>query len=221
MTSSIPQDEDERDRVKPMSNLPNALTIGRIALVPLFVAAFFLPVWWAPWAVFALFCLAGITDALDGLVARKLGAVSSFGRMLDPIADKLIVSAALLMLASDRTLQGIHLVPALVILCREILVSGLREFLAGADVSLPVTRVAKMKTVMQMVAIGALIASSASEHMLPGVTAGALIGLWAAAGLTLYTGNAYLQAGLVHARGVSVTRPKSAGATPRREQRTA
>jgi CDP-diacylglycerol--glycerol-3-phosphate 3-phosphatidyltransferase len=204
-----------------MSSVPNALTIARIGLVPLFVAAFFLPGEAGRWIVFVLFCVAGMTDAIDGVIARKLKAESPLGRMLDPIADKLIVSAALLMLASDRTLQGIHLVPALVILCREILVSGLREFLAGADVSLPVTRVAKMKTVMQMLAIGALIASSASEHMLPGVTAGALIGLWAAAGLTLYTGNAYLQAGLVHARGVSVTRPKAAGATPRREQRTA
>ena len=145
------------------------------------------------------------------MIARKLKAESSLGRMLDPIADKLIVSAALLMLASDGTLQGIHLVPALVILCREILVSGLREFLAGADVSLPVTRVAKMKTVMQMVAIAALIASSASERMLPGVTAAALVGLWAAAGLTFYTGYAYLQAGLHHARGAPMPRTKTAG----------
>jgi cardiolipin synthase (CMP-forming) len=200
-----------------MSSLPNSLTISRIALVPLFVAAFFLPGNSGRWIVFVLFCLAGFTDAIDGVIARKLKAESSLGRMLDPIADKLIVSAALLMLASDRTLQGIHLVPALVILCREILVSGLREFLAGADVSLPVTRVAKMKTVMQMVAIGALIASSASEHMLPGVTSGALLGLWVAAALTLYTGYAYLRAGLVHARRAP-TRPKSTPAAPRSEQ---
>ena len=153
-----------------MSSLPNSLTISRIALVPLFVAAFFLPGDPGRWIVFVLFCLAGLTDAVDGMIARKLKAESSLGRMLDPIADKLIVSAALLMLTADRTLQGIHLVPALVILCREILVSGLREFLAGADVSLPVTRVAKMKTVMQMVAIAALIATTASERMLPGVT---------------------------------------------------
>src|ERR1700687_3576145 len=148
-----------------MSSLPNALTMTRIGLVPLFVAAFFLPGEAGRWLVFGLFCLAGATDALDGMIARKLGAETSFGRMLDPIADKLIVSAALLMLTADRTLQGIHLVPALVILCREILVSGLREFLAGADVSLPVTRVAKMKTVVQMVAIAALIATTASERM--------------------------------------------------------
>jgi CDP-diacylglycerol--glycerol-3-phosphate 3-phosphatidyltransferase len=155
------------------------------------------------------------------MIARRLNAESSLGRMLDPIADKLIVSAALLMLTADRTLQGIHLVPALVILCREILVSGLREFLAGADVSLPVTRVAKMKTVVQMVAIAALIATTASERMLPGVTSLALIGLWIAAALTLYTGYAYLRAGLVHARGASVSRPKSAGAKSRPEQKPA
>jgi cardiolipin synthase (CMP-forming) len=205
----------------PMSSLPNALTLSRIALVPLFVAAFFLPGDGGRWVVFVLFCIGGLTDAVDGMIARRLKAESSLGRMLDPIADKLIVSAALLMLSSDRTLQGIHLVPALVILCREILVSGLREFLAGAQVSLPVTRVAKLKTVVQMVAIAALIASSASEHMLPGVTSIALFGMWVAAALTLYTGYAYLQAGLVHARGPNRMRGKPTGAAPRREQRTA
>ena len=184
-----------------MSSLPNALTVGRIALVPLFVAAFFLPPEPGRWVVFILFCLAGITDLFDGMIARKLNAESSLGRMLDPIADKLMVSAALLMLAADGTLKGIHLMAGLVILCREILVSGLREFLAGADVSLPVTRVAKLKTVVQMVAIGALIMSSATENMLPGVTLLALACLWIATGLTLYTGYAYLQAGLHHARG--------------------
>jgi len=204
-----------------MSSLPNSLTISRIALVPLFVAAFFLPEEPGRWIVFLLFCLAGLTDAVDGMIARKLKAESSLGRMLDPIADKLIVSAALLMLTADRTLQGIHLVPALVILCREILVSGLREFLAGADVSLPVTRVAKMKTVVQMVAIAALIATTASERMLPGVTGVALFGLWFAAALTMYTGYAYLRAGLVHARLVPHTRPKPAGAQTRPEQRPA
>src|SRR5215471_3246157 len=94
-----------------MSSLPNALTVTRIALVPLFVAAFFLPGDGGRWLVFVLFCLAGVTDAFDGMIARRLGAVTSFGRMLDPIADKLIVSAALLMLASDKTISGIHLVP--------------------------------------------------------------------------------------------------------------
>ena len=184
-----------------MSSLPNALTLIRIGLVPVFVAAFFLPGEAGRWVVFVLFCLAGATDALDGMIARKLGAESSFGRMLDPIADKLIVSVALLMLMRDRTLDGIHLIPALVIFCREILVSGLREFLATAAVSLPVTRMAKIKTIVQVVAIAALIASSATERMLQGVTILALAGMWIAAGLTFYTGYAYLQAGLSHAQG--------------------
>jgi CDP-diacylglycerol--glycerol-3-phosphate 3-phosphatidyltransferase len=206
-----------------MSSLPNALTIARIGLVPLFVAAFFLPGDDGRWLVFVLFCLAGVTDAFDGMIARRLKAESSFGRMLDPIADKLIVSAALLMLAADRTLQGIQLVPALVILCREILVSGLREFLAGADVSIPVTRIAKLKTVMQVAAIAALIASSASERMLPGVTSAALAGLWVASGLTMYTGYAYLLAGLHHVRGGQDVRANTGGkgVAQRREQRTA
>src|SRR5262245_45980863 len=193
-----------------MSSLPNALTIARIGLVPVFCAAFFLPGDLGRWIVFVLFCLAGATDALDGLIARKLGAETSFGRMLDPIADKLIVSAALFMLANDGTLQGIHLVPALVILFREILVSGLREFLASADVSLPVTRIAKVKTAVQVAAIAALIASSATERMVPGVTIPALAGLWLAAGLTMYTGFAYLQAGLSHAKGIRKPREPEA-----------
>jgi len=197
-----------------MSFLPNALTMARIGLVPLFVAAFFLPAPWGPWVVFVLFCLAGITDAVDGLVARKLGAVSPFGRMLDPIADKLIVSAALLMLAADGTLQGLALIPALIILCREILVSGLREFLAGADVSLPVTRIAKAKTAVQFIAIAALIACSASERYLPGITNAAVVGLWFAAGLTFYTGYAYMRAGLIYARAPK-TKPDAKADTKR------
>ena len=206
-----------------MTSLPNALTIGRIAAVPVFVAAFFLPGEAGRWVVFALFCLAGLTDAIDGMIARKLNAESPFGRMLDPIADKLIVSAALLMLVSDGTLEGVHLVPALVILSREILVSGLREFLARADVSLPVTRIAKLKTVVQMVAIAALIACSASERMLPGVTTVALTGLWAAAALTFYTGYAYFQAGLAHSRGqrlVSSSGTRRQSAPAARAERT-
>ena len=206
-----------------MSSLPNALTITRIGLVPLFVAAFFLPGEAGRWIVFVLFCLAGATDALDGMIARRLGAESPFGRMLDPIADKLIVSVALLMLAHDHTLQGIHLIPALVILCREILVSGLREFLAAADVSLPVTRIAKLKTTVQVAAIAALIASSATERMLPGVTIGALIGMWVAAGLTFYTGYAYLRAGLSHAQAGRAPQVPSEddGPAVHREQRPA
>jgi len=185
-----------------MNSLPNALTIARIAMVPLFVGAFYWPGGdIGRWLAFWLFCIAGLTDMADGMIARKYGVVSSFGRMLDPIADKLIISAALLVLTDDRTIQGWSLIPALIILAREILVSGLREFLAGADVSLPVTRIAKAKTAVQVIAIAALIACSASERLLPGVTNVALFGLWIAAALTLYTGVAYFRAGLQYARG--------------------
>ncbi|HEX5278959.1 MAG TPA: CDP-diacylglycerol--glycerol-3-phosphate 3-phosphatidyltransferase [Micropepsaceae bacterium] len=185
-----------------MSSLPNTLTIARIAIIPLFVAGFYVSGDLGRWVAFGLFVAAAITDAVDGIIARRWQAESSLGRMLDPIADKLIVAAALLMLVADGTLEGINLIPALVILCREILVSGLREFLAEAAVSLPVTSVAKFKTVMQMIAIAALIAARPGEHMITGVTGASLIVLWIAAGLTLYTGYAYLRAGLRHARTV-------------------
>jgi len=200
-----------------MSWLPNALTLGRIGAIPLFVAGFYLGGNEGRWIAFALFVLAAITDAIDGIIARRWQAESSLGRMLDPIADKLIVAAALLMLTSDGSLQGINLIPALVILCREILVSGLREFLAEAAVSLPVTSVAKFKTVMQMIAIAALIAARPGESILPGVTGAALIVLWIAAGLTLYTGYAYLKAGLVHARTEPEKRRKPASRVRRHE----
>jgi cardiolipin synthase (CMP-forming) len=189
-----------------MSPLPNALTIARVALVPLFVAAFYWPGDAGLWTAFALFVLAGATDAVDGIVARHLDSESPFGRMLDPIADKLMVAAALLMLVADGIVHGLQLIPALVILCREILVSGLREFLATADVSLPVTRVAKAKTTLQMVAIAALILSPVLDRMLPGVAIAAIWGLWAAAALTLYTGIAYFQAGLHYTRREKATR---------------
>ena len=190
-----------------MSFLPNTLTIARIAIIPLFVAGFYVSGDLGRWAAFSLFVIAAITDAIDGMIARRWQAESSLGRMLDPIADKLIVAAALLMLTSDGTLQGINLIPALVILCREILVSGLREFLAEAAVSLPVTSVAKFKTVMQMIAISALIAARPGEHIVPGVTDASLIVLWIAAALTFYTGYNYLRAGLVHARTDIPSRP--------------
>ena len=189
-----------------MSSLPNALTVGRIVLVPFFVAAFFLPPDSGRWIVFILFCLAGITDLFDGMIARKLNAESSLGRMLDPIADKLMVSAALLMLAADGTLKGIHLIAALVILCREILVSGLREYLAELRVSVPVSRLAKWKTTWQLVAVGFLIAGDAGDKLAAQIfkqdmliiTNVGLALLWLSALVTLYTGWDYMRAGVRH-----------------------
>lgn len=180
-------------------NLPNLLTYGRIAVVPLLVGCFFLPGDLSNWLALFLFVAAGITDFFDGYLARAWQQQSSLGRMLDPIADKLLVAAALLMLAANQTIAGWSLFAAAIILSREILVSGLREFLGALAVSVPVTRLAKWKTTVQMVAIGFLLAGSAGDKIVPGTTEIGLTLLWVSALLTLYTGYDYLRAGLRHA----------------------
>jgi cardiolipin synthase (CMP-forming) len=193
-----------------MFYIPNILTVLRIALVPVFAVAFVLPGETARLIAFGVFCIAGLSDALDGFAARKLNAGSDFGRMLDPIADKILVGVALMMLVAEGTINQFNLdeglrgllklVPALIILAREILVSGLREFLAGADVSVPVTFFAKIKTTIQMIAIGAMILGPIADRMVPGALAIAYILLWVAAALTVATGYVYLRAGLAHTR---------------------
>lgn len=180
--------------------LPNALTILRILLVPVFALTFILHGDAARTVSFVIFCIAGASDVLDGLAARKLRAGTELGRMLDPIADKILVAVALMMLVASGVVSGLALIPALVILAREILVSGLREFLATAAVSVPVTRVAKMKTVLQMIAIGAMILGPIVDKILPGALYFAHVLLWIAAALTVYTGFVYLRAGLAHVR---------------------
>src|SRR5579864_7840503 len=181
--------------------LPNALTILRILLVPVFAIAFVLHGDAARLVSFVIFCVAAASDVLDGLAARKLRARYEFGRMLDPIADKILVAIALMMLVWRQVVTDWELIPALVILAREILVSGLREFLATAAVSVPVTRLAKMKTVLQMIAIGAMILAPVLEKIMPGALNLARILLWVAAVLTVYTGFVYFRAGLAHMRG--------------------
>ena len=183
--------------------VPNLLTYARILAVPLVVACMY---WqsilaggmWLRWVALALFIAAGITDILDGYFARSLGQQSSFGRMLDPIADKLLVSSCLLMLAADETIRGWSLFAAIIILCREILVSGLREFLAELRVSVPVSRLAKWKTTWQLVAIGFLLLGEAGDVIFPFTTLIGLVLLWLSALVTLYTGWDYLRAGLHH-----------------------
>ena len=186
-----------------MLTLPNLLTLSRIVMVPLLVALLWQPQWQAGYAVaFVLYCLMGVTDYLDGYLARAQGAVSKLGVFLDPIADKIMVAAVILMLVGTRfedraIITGVHLIAALVILLREIAVSGLREFLGGIQVSVPVSRLAKWKTTFQLVAFGALILAGA----VPEVAAVKIIGLatlWGAAVLTVITGWDYLRIGLRH-----------------------
>ena len=181
--------------------LPNLLTYGRIAAVPVVVVLMY---WqsilggglWLRWLALAIFIVAGVSDILDGYFARTWGQQSSLGRMLDPIADKLLVSSCLLMLAAEETIRGWSLFAAVIILCREILVSGLREYLAELRVGVPVTRLAKWKTIGQMVAIGFLIAGDAGDRIVPVVTEIGITLLWLSALLTLYTGWDYMRAGL-------------------------
>jgi cardiolipin synthase len=197
-----------------MFALPNALTILRIVLVPIFAIAFVMPGEAARLTAFAVFVIAGVSDWLDGFAARKLKAGSDFGRMLDPIADKVLVAVALMMLVAEGTFTQVkpngmisllRLVPALIILAREILVSGLREFLAGTRVSVPVTAIAKFKTAVQMLAIGAMILTPLADTYLPGIpsltyAAMAYILLYVAAALTVYTGVVYFRNGMAHIR---------------------
>ncbi|WP_195930415.1 CDP-diacylglycerol--glycerol-3-phosphate 3-phosphatidyltransferase [Hyphomicrobium album] len=186
-------------RALPMS-VPNVLTYVRIAAVPALVAClFFLKGDVARWSAFSLFVFAGITDWLDGYLARAWEQQSTLGRMLDPIADKLLVGAVLMMLVHDNTIGGWSIWAAIIILCREILVSGLREFLAELNVKIHVTQLAKWKTTMQMIALGVLLAGPAAEKIVPGIMTGGLVILWIAALLTLWTGYDYLKAGIVHA----------------------
>ena len=179
-----------------LANLPNLLTYGRIAAVPLFVACFFIEGHAGRWLALFIFVTASVTDFLDGYLARAFDQHSSLGRMLDPIADKLLVAAALLALTFSGTIGCVSLWASLVILSREILVSGLREFLAEVRVSVPVSRLAKWKTAVQMASIGFLVAGPAGDAVFepPVATWVGVTGLWIAAVLTLYTGYDYFRA---------------------------
>jgi cardiolipin synthase (CMP-forming) len=187
------------------TDLPNVLTLSRIAAIPLLVLLMALHRAGTDFAACIVFAVACITDYLDGRLARDWKQTSDFGRMLDPIADKLLVGAALMMLVGLARLSVWGLYPAIVIMLREILVSGLREYLAGVQVGLPVTRLAKWKTGVQMAALGTLIAGDSTAHLLGlgwlPVTAIGEAMLWASAFLTLLTGWDYLTAGLRHAGG--------------------
>src|ERR1700719_3527679 len=192
-----------RGMAKSSLSLPNILTFTRIAAIPLVVGCVFAqsildgPLW-LRWLALAVFIAAGVTDFLDGYYARIWDQQSALGRMLDPIADKLLVASCLLMLAAEGIIHGWTLWAAIVILCREILVSGLREYLAGLRVSLPVTKLAKWKTTIQLVAIGFLIAGDAGEQIIPATTLIGIVLLWVSAIFTIYTGWDYFRAGIHH-----------------------
>jgi cardiolipin synthase len=187
-----------------MLTLPNLLTLSRILAVPILVFLLWRPTPIDYAITFVLYCLVGITDYFDGYLARAQGRISRLGQFLDPIADKIMVAAVIVMLIA-RTPQGDvipiiadwQLIPAMVILLREIIVSGLREFLAPLHVSMPVSRLAKWKTTLQLVSLGALILAGAfpAEAWMHQV---GLASLWAAAALTLVTGYDYLRIGLRH-----------------------
>ena len=180
-----------------MLNLPNILTLSRIFVIPLVIAMFY---WDSPttrWVMLGLFTAAGITDFFDGYLARQSNQVSAFGRFLDPIADKLLVAALLLMLVGFERMSTWSYLPAVIILMRELLVSGLREFLAQTQVSIPVSTLAKWKTTLQMFTLGFLIIGTDASTWIPAQMIGE-VGLWLAALLTLITGYDYLKAGVVH-----------------------
>jgi CDP-diacylglycerol--glycerol-3-phosphate 3-phosphatidyltransferase/cardiolipin synthase len=187
-----------RRRLGPFT-LPNILTYGRMIAVPVVVFCLLWPD--EPvmrWIALAVFAAAAITDFFDGYLARIWAQQSSLGRMLDPIADKLLVAASLMMLVADGTIEGMSIWAAIVILSREILVSGLREFLAELRVSVPVSTIAKWKTTLQLVALGFLIAGHAGERVLASTISIGIVLLWVAALLTLYTGYDYFRAGIRH-----------------------
>ena len=186
-----------------MLTLPNLLTLSRILAVPILVFLLWKPSWFDYAITFVLYCLVGITDYFYGYLARAQGTVSRLGMFLDPIADKIMVASVIVMLVArppvDRApiIADWHLIPALVILLREIIVSGLREFLASLRISIPVSQLAKWKTTLQLVALGALILAGALPHW-EWVHVVGLTSLWAAAALTLVTGWDYLRVGLKH-----------------------
>lgn len=171
---------------------PTVLTLLRIVLIPVMVALFYVGNDIARWTALGVFILAALTDWFDGYLARRTNASSKLGEMLDPIADKLIVCAALVMLVKDGTIHDLTVIAAIVIVSREILLSGLREYLAGAQVKVRVSRIAKLKTTIQMVAICILIGAPPIQRFWPTIDDIGAYGLWLAAALTVYTGWGYL-----------------------------
>ena len=199
-----------------LSSLPNLLTLSRIGAIPLIIATFYLESPYGNWIGLVVLVYAGITDFFDGYVARIMSQQSVLGKIFDPIADKLLVGSLLVMLVAFDRIPGIAVLPATVILGREILVSGLREFLAGVKISMPVSRLARWKTMLQMVMLGFLLVGPAGPMFGPfSTTEVGIAGLWIAAILTLVTGYDYLQAGLRHVDAIDAGNAKANSETNR------
>ena len=186
-----------------LKKIPNILTIGRIIIVPFFVLAFYLPGFYGDLTALILFIVASFTDFLDGMLARMFGVESKLGELLDPIADKIIVATALILLVMDGTIRNYEVIAAIIILTREILISGLREFLAKGKITMQVTSLAKMKTFIQMTSIAILLTGDIGNKIINfqdynAQTVGIIL-LWLSAFLTLYTGYDYLRKGIDHA----------------------
>lgn len=177
-------------------NLPNNLTLFRIAIIPFLIALFLIQEPWSLWATLGLYTLGAITDFFDGYLARRWNMMSAFGRFLDPIADKLLVAAMLILIAAFDRLPGMWTIPAIVIMMREMLIAGLREFLGPHRIQLPVSKLAKWKTVSQMVAMGFLIMGAHGDVVLPQTLLIGQIGISIAAILTVITGWDYMKKGL-------------------------
>lgn len=182
-----------------IKNIPNLLTLMRIAAIPAIYMALQIDGHLGYWLAVGFYTLGGITDFLDGWLARKLDVQSGFGRMLDPIADKLMVSIVLIILVENKSIDGWHTIAAMIILSREILVSGLREYLIELRVGLPVSKLAKLKTTAQMIALGFLLSGPAGMALISSAYVIGIILLWIAAILTVYTGYDYVRIGLKHA----------------------
>ena len=186
-----------------LKKIPNILTVGRILIVPFFVLAFYLPGSYGDLTALILFIVASFTDFLDGMLARLLGEESKIGELLDPIADKIIVATALILLVMDGTIREYEVIAAIIILTREILISGLREFLAKGKIKLPVSNLAKLKTVLQMISIALLLSGETGNKIIDfqdynAQTIGIIL-LWLSAALTLFTGYEYMRKGIDHA----------------------
>ncbi len=180
-----------------IKHVPNMLTMSRIIVIPAMIGAFYLDSPLSNWVVFGFFTFAAITDYFDGYLARSLNEVSGLGRFLDPVADKLLVAATILMLVYVDSIADWTILPAVVIMCREIMVSALREYLAELRIGMPVSKLAKWKTMVQMLALGFIIVGNAAFWNIPAREIG-IGGLWIAAALTIYTGYDYLRLGLTH-----------------------